>query len=147
MNKAQNAILIVDDNPVNLKLARFALEVEGYPVRTASDGTEMFRVLREFQPRLILMDIQLPDVDGIELTRQLKAAPETRHIAVVALTAYAMSGDRERALSAGCDGYITKPLDPIRLPMQIEGYLGQTPGDLPLPLAAKAKSGPAPHFR
>src|SRR5262249_6899157 len=76
---------------------------------------------------LILMDIQLPGLDGLEITRRLKADPTTRDIVVVAVTAYAMKGDREKALRAGCDGYIAKPLDPIQLPIQVEQYLGQTP--------------------
>jgi PAS domain S-box-containing protein len=125
MTMAADPILIVDDNPANLKVARFALESEGYDVRTAADGEEAVLILREFRPRLILMDIQLPGVDGLELTRRLKADPVTQEIVIVAVTAYAMKGDREKALGAGCDGYITKPLDPIQLPFQIGEYLGR----------------------
>lgn len=104
-------ILIVDDHPVNLKLARVLLAGEGYEVRTANDAEEALRVLAAFRPRLILMDIQLPGIDGLELTRRLKADPNMSGILIVALTAYAMKGDEEKALAAGCDGYITKPLD------------------------------------
>jgi len=125
---AGDPILIVDDNPANLKVARFALASEGYDVRTAADGEEAVLILREFRPRLILMDIQLPGVDGLELTRRLKADPVTREIVIVAVTAYAMKGDREKALRAGCDGYITKPLDPIQLSFQIGEYLGRPLG-------------------
>lgn len=108
---AGESVLIVDDHPVNLKLARVALASEGFAVRTAADAEEALAVLREFKPDVILMDIQLPGMDGLELTRQLKAAPETRGIVILGLTAYAMKGDEERILAAGCDGYIAKPID------------------------------------
>jgi CheY-like chemotaxis protein len=104
-------VLIVDDNPVNLKLARVLLVGAGYDVRSAGDAEEALEVLKEFHPRLILMDIQLPGMDGLSLTRQLKADAATRDIVVIALTAYAMKGDDEKALASGCAGYITKPLD------------------------------------
>ena len=108
---AGDPILIVDDNPQNLKLARVLLSSEGHAVRTATDAKEALRVLEEFEPRLILMDIQLPDIDGLELTRMLKADPKHQGTVIVALTAYAMKGDEERALAAGCDGYVAKPID------------------------------------
>lgn len=104
-------ILVVDDNPVNLKLARALLHRNGYTVYTAGNADEMLEVLRGVHPRLILMDIQLPDVDGLTLTRRLKADVETRDIVVVALTAYAMKGDEQKAREAGCDGYISKPIE------------------------------------
>lgn len=116
-------ILIVDDNLANLKLVRVLLQVEGYEVRTATDAEEALAVLKEFHPRLILMDIQLPGVDGLELTRRLKADPNTRSILVVALTAYAMRGDEQRVLEAGCDGYLSKPIDTRALPGVVAGYL------------------------
>src|SRR5689334_900620 len=97
-------ILIVDDNPQNLKLVRVLLVSEGYDVRTAADAEEALAELESFEPRLILMDLQLPGMDGLELTRRLKADPLRRHIAIVALTAYAMKGDELKALGAGCDG-------------------------------------------
>jgi CheY-like chemotaxis protein len=118
-------ILIVDDNPVNLKLVRVLLAGAGYDARTASDAEEALEVLREFRPKLILMDIQLPGMDGLELTRRLKANPETRGIVVLALTAYAMKGDDKRTLEAGCDGYISKPVDTRTLPATIEQYLSR----------------------
>lgn len=105
-------ILIVDDNPTNLKLARLVLCDEGYDVRTANDAEEALRLLSSYKPRLILMDIQLPGIDGLELTRRLKSDPAYGGIVIVALTAYAMKGDEEKARAAGCDGYITKPIDP-----------------------------------
>ena len=117
------AILIVDDNPINLKLARVLLSGEGYAVQTASDAEEALHLLETFSPRLILMDLQLPGMDGLELTRRLKQDPVRRDIAIVALTAYAMKGDEERILAAGCDGYIPKPIDTRALPSFIKSYL------------------------
>jgi CheY-like chemotaxis protein len=121
------SILIVDDNPINLKLVRILLTGEGYNVRTADDAAEANAVLSEFHPRLILMDIQLPGVDGLELSRRLKAAPATSNIMIVALTAYAMKGDEDRALAAGCDAYIAKPIDTRTLPGQIAAWLDRSP--------------------
>ena len=103
-------VLIVDDNAVNLKLARVLLESEGYLVQTAGDAEEALELLRTFTPRLILMDVQLPGMDGLQLTRQLKADPATRDIIIIALTAYAMKGDDLKMFAAGCDAYVTKPL-------------------------------------
>jgi CheY-like chemotaxis protein len=120
------AILIVDDNPQNLKLARVLLVGEGFEARTAVDAEHAMTVLKEFTPQLILMDIQLPGMDGLELTRLLKADPKTRQIVIVALTAYAMRGDEERARAAGCDGYIAKPLDIDTLPQTVARFLQQS---------------------
>jgi CheY-like chemotaxis protein len=125
---ARESILIVDDNEVNLRLAQWLLASEGFTVRVANDAEEAFGVLREFRPRLILMDLQMPGMDGLTATRKLKADPETRDILVIALTAFAMSGDRERALEAGCEGYVTKPIDTRTLPGLIAGYLAAAPG-------------------
>lgn len=121
-------ILIVDDNASNTKLMAFLLAAQGYDVRTAADANEALATLAAFRPRLILMDIQLPGMDGLTLTRQLKADPATRDILIVAATAYAMKGDEERARAAGCDGYVTKPIDTRRLPGVIAGFLGGSPG-------------------
>ena len=109
-------ILVVDDNRANLRLISYLLDRHGFVVQTASDASTGLASLRQFQPDLILMDIQLPGMDGLELTRLLKANVETRHIKVLALTAYAMKGDEERALQAGCDGYLTKPVNTRALP-------------------------------
>ncbi|HLZ08259.1 MAG TPA: response regulator [Chloroflexota bacterium] len=114
-------ILIVDDNAINLKLARVTLRGEGFDVHTAGDAEEALTLLERIHPRLILMDIQLPGMDGLELTRRLKADPAQANIVIVALTAYAMKGDEQRAREAGCDGYIAKPIDTRTLP----GLLGQ----------------------
>ncbi len=123
---AGDPILIVDDNTANLKLARVLLSSEGFEVRTAGDAESALAVLREFRPKLILMDIQLPGMDGLELTRQLKADPATSGVVIVALTSYAMKGDEEKALAAGCDGYIAKPIDTRRLPLLLKEYLEKT---------------------
>lgn len=116
-------ILIVDDNLINLKLVRVLLTVEGYDVRTAGDANEAINILKTFQPKLILMDIQLPGMDGYELTQRLKADPKFQHTIILAITAYAMKGDKEKALDAGCDGYIAKPIDTKALPGMIADFL------------------------
>jgi CheY-like chemotaxis protein len=120
---AKTSILIVDDNPVNSKLVRVLLTGEGYDVRTAADAEEAMQVLKEASPHLILMDVQLPGIDGLELTRRLKTDPATRDIKILGLTAYAMKGDEEKILAAGCDGYIAKPIDTRTLPGVIGHYL------------------------
>ena len=104
-------ILVVDENPTNVKLVSYVLELEGYHVLTASDAEEAQEIMKYCQPNLILMDIALPGIDGLTLTRQLKADARTQHIIIVALTAFAMKGDERKARNAGCDGYITKPID------------------------------------
>lgn len=120
---AGEPILIVDDNPVNLKLVRVLLDGEGYNVRTATDAEEALEVLRAFHPRLILMDIQLPGMDGLELTQHLKSLPATKDIIILAITAYAMKGDDQKMLDSGCDGYIAKPVDTRTLPQVVKEYL------------------------
>lgn len=118
-----DAILIVDDNPTNLKLVRILLLRKGYDIRTAQDADEALLVLNSFKPKLILMDIQLPGMDGLQLTRHLKAIPKYHHTIIIAITAYAMKGDEEKAIAAGCDGYIAKPIDTRALPNIIATYL------------------------
>jgi two-component system cell cycle response regulator DivK len=120
---AGEPILIVDDNAVNLKLVRVLLAKEGYETRTASDANEALSILQTFTPRLILMDIQLPGMDGLQLTKQLKADERTKNIVIVALTAYAMKGDEEKSKAAGCDGYITKPIDTRTMPATLRAFL------------------------
>ena len=121
-------ILIVDDNPTNQKLTAFLLTAHGYEVRTAVDAETALEGMEAWTPHLILMDLQLPKMDGFELTRRLKSNPRTRDIIVVALTAYAMKGDEERAVAAGCDGYVAKPIDTRTLPQVIAGYLERVVG-------------------
>jgi two-component system, cell cycle response regulator DivK len=128
---AGEPILIVDDNAANLKLARVLLSGEGYDVRTAADAEQALELLESFRPRLILMDLQLPGMDGLELTRRLKADPSRRDIAVIALTAYAMKGDEQKARAAGCDGYVTKPIDTDELPRLVADHLSADGGAAP----------------
>jgi len=103
-------VLVIEDNPANMKLAVSLLVRENYDVLQAVDALGGIAVAKEVLPDLILMDIQLPGMDGLAATRLLKADPATRHISVVALTAFAMKGDEEKMLAAGCDGYISKPI-------------------------------------
>jgi PAS domain S-box-containing protein len=117
------SVLVIDDNLTNLKLVSRVLSIEGYEVRTAAHANEALQTLEGFHPRLILMDIQLPGMDGLTLTRRLKAAPATRDITIVALTANAMKGDAEKAREAGCDGYVTKPIDTRTLSATLATYL------------------------
>ena len=123
---SSNSVLIVDDTPVNLKLVRVLLSRQGFEVRTASTAEEALEMAPTFRPRLVLADIQLPGMDGLEMTRRLKAAPETHDTVVLALTAFAMKGDEEKAFAAGCDGYITKPIDTRTFPALIRQYLSKT---------------------
>lgn len=103
-------ILVIEDNPANMKLAVLLLNNSGYEILQAEDAEEGIRLARAQLPDLILMDVQLPGMDGLEATRQLKADVATRHIKILALTAFAMTGDREKIEAAGCDGYISKPI-------------------------------------
>jgi two-component system cell cycle response regulator DivK len=118
-----SSILVVDDNPMNLKLVRVLLESHGLSVDIAENADEVLNIVEKVTPQLILMDIQLPGVDGIALTRMLKADPRWRGIKIVALTAYAMGSDRKKILDAGCDGYISKPIDPDSFVSVVTGYL------------------------
>jgi CheY-like chemotaxis protein len=116
-------ILIVDDNPVNLKLAADVLESAGLAIDRAIDAEHAQRVLSDTLPELILMDIALPGMDGLTLTRQLKADPRFEGIPIIALTASAMKGDDRKALEAGCVSYITKPIDTRKLAQQVQTIL------------------------
>ncbi len=116
-------VLVVDDNPVNLKLMCRLLEKEGYAVEWAGDAEKARETILRFDPQLILMDIGLPGMDGFTFTSQLKADEKTRNILILAVTAYAMKGDEQRALQAGCDGYVSKPVDTRKLPAQIAELL------------------------
>ncbi|MEY2933116.1 MAG: hypothetical protein RL033_3865 [Pseudomonadota bacterium] len=118
-----HVILVVDDNPGNLKLFTLLLALPGYEVTTASSAEEALAALERVQPELILMDLQLPDIDGLTLTRQLKQDPRLRQTLIVAVTASAMKGDEEKAIAAGVDGYMTKPLDKRAFRAMVKGYL------------------------
>lgn len=119
----KGAILVVDDSVDNLLLTEVLLSSEGYRVLTAQDAGQALETVRTEKPDLILMDVQLPGMDGLELTRNLRREPATRDIPIVALTAYAMKGDEEKARAAGCSGYITKPIDTRAFPVQIGQFL------------------------
>ena len=124
-------VLVVDDNQANLKLARVVLSLEGFEVRTAVSAEDALTMLESFTPDLILMDLQLPEIDGLRFTRQLKADPRRHNIIVLALTAYAMKGDMEKALAAGCDGYLSKPFDPPMLCSLVQHHIRlKRPGPL-----------------
>lgn len=116
-------VLIVDDNPINLELASLVLLGAGMQVTQADGAASALQVLSQSRPDLVLLDIQMPHVDGLALLRQLRADPATADLVVVAFTAYAMKGDRERLLAAGCDGYISKPIEVATFAEQVRGYL------------------------
>lgn len=116
-------ILLVEDNEANQLLASSVLELSGYSVEVAGDANEARSILGRCAPDLILMDIQLPGIDGLTFVKQLKAEPATAGIPVVALTARAMSGDRERSLAAGCNGYIPKPINTRTFVSEVRKFL------------------------
>jgi CheY-like chemotaxis protein len=121
-------ILLVEDNEMNRDMLSRRLARRGYEVIMAVDGEQGVVMARSQAPALILMDMSLPGMDGWEATRRLKAEPETRGIPVIALTAHAMAGDREKAVAAGCDDFDTKPIDLARLLDKIEALLGRAAG-------------------
>jgi two-component system, cell cycle response regulator DivK len=121
-------ILLVEDNEMNRDMLSRRLVKRGYEVAIALDGEQGVAMARAEKPALVLMDMSLPGIDGWEATRQLKAAAETRAIPVIALTAHAMSGDREKAIAAGCDDFDTKPVDLVRLIEKIEALLARSAG-------------------
>ncbi len=124
MSTSKKRILVVDDNPRNLKLAFDVLEDAGYEVVEAVNAEEAQSMVDRNLCDLVLMDIALPGMDGLTLTRKIKANERTKHIRIIALTAFAMKGDDQKALAAGCDGYITKPIDIHQLPVQVAEILG-----------------------
>jgi two-component system cell cycle response regulator DivK len=121
-------ILIVEDNAGSLELATVSLEFEGFSVIGAESAEEARRMLRVNQPDLILMDIQLPGMDGLQFTRELKADPKTAPVPVIALTAHAMPLHERAARAAGCDGFIPKPWTPEALSREVRAFLGASPG-------------------
>ncbi len=116
-------ILIIEDNPLNMELARDLLEASGYTVYEAATALEGIEVVRACRPHLVLMDIQLPGMDGLTATRLLRQDASLAHIIIVALTAHAMKGDETKVLEAGCNGYISKPIDTRQFPTQIAQFL------------------------
>jgi len=121
---ATKRILVIEDHEENRRLLRDLLTSFGYELIEALTGEEGLTMAETHQPDLILMDIQLPGIDGYETTRRIKAKPALRHIPVIAVTSYELSGDDAKALEAGCDAYVTKPFDPAELLEKIRGYLG-----------------------
>jgi CheY-like chemotaxis protein len=119
-------VLIIEDNENNMELISFILEAADYETIAAMDGlTGVEKAITE-QPDFIILDIQLPDIDGLEVLTRIRATEATEKIPVIAMTSYAMAGDRERMLNAGCNGYIEKPIDPERVVSQIEAVLKET---------------------
>jgi len=118
-------VLYIEDNVENRTLVKRVLEVEGYVVLEADDGIDGLHIVREEAPDLILIDINLPEIDGYEITTRLRQMESLSNIPIVALTANVLKGDRERSLEAGCDGYIQKPIDVDLLPAQIAAFLRQ----------------------
>ncbi len=116
-------VLIVDDNAINAELVTFLLEAGGLVVESAADAFQALARIGACRPDLILMDIQMPGMDGLELTRRLKADPGTRQIVIVALTSYAMKGDEAKALAAGCDAYLSKPIDVTTFAAKVRSYI------------------------
>lgn len=116
-------ILVIEDNEQNLYLVRYILERNGYEVFTAPDGRSGIEEASSLQPDLILLDIQLPEMDGYAVARNLRRNPALENTPIVAVTSYAMVGDREKVMEAGCDGYIEKPIDPDTFVSQIERHL------------------------
>lgn len=118
-----NKILLIEDNELNRDMLTRRMQKRGYQIVTAADGETGVAMAQSEAPALILMDVSLPGIDGWEATRRIRAAAGSRHIPIVALTAYATPGDRETALAAGCDDFDTKPIDLPRLLGKIEGLL------------------------
>src|SRR5687768_4209654 len=119
-------ILLVEDNSMNMELATDLLEASGFEVISTRTGEAGIKLAQEAQPHLILMDLSLPGMDGIEATKALKANPQTSNIPIVAVTAHAMKGDEQKALAVGCEGYITKPIDTRMFPVLVLQHLQRT---------------------
>ena len=119
----EHKILVIEDNEQNLYLTTFILEKNGYEVHQARDGREGIALAGRVKPALIVLDIQLPVMDGYAVAQALRRNPALAHVPIVAVTSYAMVGDRERILAAGCTGYIEKPIDPDTFVTELERYL------------------------
>jgi two-component system, cell cycle response regulator DivK len=122
--RAERKVLIVEDNALNMKLFNDVLEAHGYTTLQSVDGLNALQIARLHRPDMILMDIQLPVVSGLEITKKLKADEEVRGIPIIAVTAFAMKGDEEKIRQAGCDGYQTKPISITRFMQAIEQHSG-----------------------
>ena len=123
MRTLKEKILIVEDNPQNMRLIEMTLRAKGYILLKAADGEEALDMATGERPDLIIMDIQLPKMNGLEVTRRLRQMPEFSHIPIIAITAYAMKGDKEKFIEAGCDAYLSKPISTRELPKVIAEML------------------------
>jgi len=119
----KHKVLIVEDNPMNMRLIEMILKSNDYTLLKATDGEEALDIATKERPDLVLMDIRLPKVSGLEVAKRLKKNPGLSHIAIIALTAHAMKGDREKAIEAGCDSYLSKPIDTRQLPRLVADML------------------------
>ena len=124
-------ILIVEDNPLNMKLLEMVLRAKSYTLLKATDGEEALDMAMREQPDLIIMDIQLPKMNGLEVARRLRETPAFSHTPIIAITAYAMKGDKERVIESGCDAYLSKPISTRELPEMIAEMLLQRQKDNP----------------
>ncbi len=122
-------ILIVEDNPESMRLLEMVLRAKNYTLLKATDGEEALDIAMRERPDLIIMDIQLPKMNGLEVTRKLRETPAFSHTPIIAITAYAMKGDKERVIDAGCDAYLSKPINTRELPEIIAGMLLQRQKD------------------
>ncbi len=125
MRGMTKTVLIVEDNELNMKLFNDLLEANGRATLRTKSGVEAVKIARDHKPDLILMDIQLPEVSGLEVTRWLKEDPELRHIPVVAITAFAMKGDEEKILQGGCEGYLSKPISVAKFLETVNAFLAE----------------------
>lgn len=122
-------ILLIEDNEQNRYLVTFLLEKNGYTVVSAADGLQGLELAREIRPQLVLLDIQLPTMDGYSVAGELRAMESLSEVPIIAVTSHAMVGDREKAIAAGCDGYIEKPIDPLTFVTEIESFVAtRSPG-------------------
>ena len=119
----KHKVLIVEDNPLNMRLIEMILKSKNYTLLKATDGEEALDIATREHPDLVLMDIRLPKVSGLEVTRRLKKDPGFSHIPIIALTAHAMKGDEEKAIEAGCDSYLSKPINTRQLPRLVANML------------------------
>jgi two-component system cell cycle response regulator DivK len=140
MSKPTKSVLVVEDNDVNMKLFHDVLEARGYNVLHAKEGMEGLRMAREQRPDLILMDIQLPDVSGLEVTKWLKDDETLKSIPVIAITAFAMAGDKEKFLEGGCDAYIAKPISVPDFLQTVERFAAEVEGTMAMPNLRAAQS-------
>ncbi len=140
MTHLDKTVLVVEDNVVSMKLFHDVLEAHGYNVLQAKDGMEGLRMAREERPDLILMDIQLPDVSGLEVTKWLKDDETLKSIPVIAITAFAMAGDKEKFLEGGCDAYIAKPISVPDFLQTVERFAAEVEGTMAMPNLRAAQS-------